>query len=217
MNFDLIVNGFPFLLEGAWITLKITVLALIIGTIWGFTLCMFRMSHNPILRGVTFLYIWIFRGVPLLILLFLFYYATPFGITLTAFQAGLAAMALNVGAYKAEFIRSGMLAVDKGQIEAAEAIGMTPIQIMIRIRLPQVIRIIIPPYISNSTILLKQSAQVSVITVPDLMLNAQNLYASTYSPVETLGMAAILYLILTSALMYLQTWSEKKFKISYNK
>ncbi|WP_413378062.1 amino acid ABC transporter permease [Alkalihalobacillus sp. 1P02AB] len=214
MNTDIIVNGFPFLLEGAIVTFQITILALIIGTIWGFILCLLRMSHNPLFKGFAFIYIWIFRGVPLLILLFLFYYATPFGITLTAFQAALAAMALNVGAYKAEYIRSGMYAVKKGQIESAEAIGLTPFQVMFRIRLPQVVRIIIPPYISNSTSLLKQSAQVSVITVPDLMLNAQNLYASTYSPLETLGVAAVLYLVLTSILMLLQTFAEKKLNIA---
>lgn len=216
MNFEVIMNGLPFLLKGAVITFEVSILAIIFGTILGFILCMMRLSHIGIIQRLAFFYIWLFRGTPLLVVLFLFYYAAPFGITLSAFQAALLAMSLNAAAYKAEIIRAGMLAVHKGQIEAAEAIGMTPLQIMMRIRIPQVIRLIIPPFINNSVILLKESAQVSVITVPDLMLNAQNQYSSTYLPIETLGVAAVLYLILTSSLMLLQTWSEKRLQISLN-
>ncbi|WP_126424986.1 amino acid ABC transporter permease [Brevibacillus marinus] len=216
MNLEVIVNGLPFLLKGAVITFEVSILAIIFGTILGFVLCLMRLSHIRIIRGLAFAYIWLFRGTPLLVVLFLFYYAAPFGITLSAFQAALLAMSLNAAAYKGEIIRAGMLAVHKGQIEAAEAIGMTPWQIMLRIRIPQVIRLIIPPFINNSVILLKESAQVSVITVPDLMLNAQNQYSSTYLPLETLGVAALLYLILTSSLMLLQTWSEKRLRISLN-
>lgn len=216
MNVDVILNGLPFLLKGAVVTFEISILAIIFATVLGFGLSMMRLSHIHIIQRLASLYIWLFRGMPLLVVLFLFYYAAPFGITLTAFQAGLLAMSLNATAYKAEIIRAGMLAVQKGQIEAAEAIGMTPFQIMIRIRIPQVVRLILPPYINNSIVLLKESAQVSVITVPDLMLNAQNQYSSTYLPFETLGVAAVLYLIMTSSLMVLQTWSEKRLKISNN-
>jgi His/Glu/Gln/Arg/opine family amino acid ABC transporter permease subunit len=217
LNVDVIKNGLPFLLEGAVITFEISILAILIGTALGFVLSMMRLSHIGFVQKIAFVYIWLFRGLPLLIILFLFYYAAPsLGITLTAFQAGLLGMSLNAAAYKAEIIRAGMLAVQKGQIEAAEAIGMNPFQIMFRIRIPQMIRLIIPPYINNSVVLLKESAQVSVITVPDLMLNAQTQYSSTYLPLETLGVAAVLYLIMTSSLMLVQTWSEKKLKVAQN-
>jgi His/Glu/Gln/Arg/opine family amino acid ABC transporter permease subunit len=217
LNVDVIKNGLPFLLKGAVITFEISILAILIGTALGFVLSMMRLSHIGFVQKIAFVYIWLFRGLPLLIILFLFYYAAPsLGITLTAFQAGLLGMSLNAAAYKAEIIRSGMLAVQKGQIEAAEAIGMNPFQIMFRIRIPQMIRLIIPPYINNSVVLLKESAQVSVITVPDLMLNAQTQYSSTYLPMETLGVAAVLYLIMTSSLMLVQTWSEKKLKVAQN-
>jgi His/Glu/Gln/Arg/opine family amino acid ABC transporter permease subunit len=217
LNVDVIKNGLPFLLKGAVITFEISILAILIGTALGFVLSMMRLSHIRLVQKIAFVYIWLFRGLPLLIILFLFYYAAPsLGITLTAFQAGLLGMSLNAAAYKAEIIRSGMLAVQKGQIEAAEAIGMNPFQIMFRIRIPQMIRLIIPPYINNSVVLLKESAQVSVITVPDLMLNAQTQYSSTYLPLETLGVAAVLYLIMTSSLMLVQTWSEKKLKVAQN-
>lgn len=216
MNLEVVSNALPFLIEGAWVTLKVSILAIVLGTVLGFILCLFKMSHNPILKFLSSFYIWLFRGLPLLIILFLAYYATPFNITLTAFAAALFAMSLNAAAYKAEIIRSGMMAIPKGQIEAAEAIGMTPIQIMFRIKIPLMIRLIIPPYINNAVVLLKESAQISVITVPDLMLNAQMQYSSTYLPYETLGLAAILYLIMTSALMLLQSYTEKKLNVSNN-
>jgi His/Glu/Gln/Arg/opine family amino acid ABC transporter permease subunit len=216
LNINVIENGLPFLLKGGVITFEISILAILIATVLGYVLCMMRLSHIRWIQYIAFAYIWLFRGLPLLVVLFFFYYSQPFGLTLTAFQAGLLGMSLNAAAYKAEIIRSGMLAVNKGQIEAAEAIGMKPFQIMVRIRIPQVIRLIIPPYVNNSIVLLKESAQVSVITVPDLMLNAQNQYNSTYLPFETLGVAALLYLIMTSSLMLLQTWTEKKLKVSHN-
>lgn len=216
MNFEVISNALPFLIEGAWVTLKVSVLAIVIGTILGFILCLFKMSHNPIFKTFSSIYIWLFRGLPLLIILFLSYYATPFNITLSAFAAALFSMSLNAAAYKAEIIRSGMMAIPKGQIEAAEAIGMTPLQIMFRIKIPQTIRLIIPPYINNAVVLLKESAQISVITVPDLMLNAQMQYSSTYLPYETLGVAAILYLIMTSLLMLLQSYTEKRLNVANN-
>ena len=216
MNFDVIMNGLPFLLKGALVTLEISILAIVFGTIVGFLLSLCKMSHIRILQVISSIYIWLFRGLPLLIILFLVYYAAPFGIKMSAFAAALFAMTLNAAAYKAEIIRSGMLSVQKGQIEAAEAIGMTPLQIMLRIRIPQMVRLIIPPYINNSVSLLKESAQISVITVPDLMLNAQTQYSSTYLPIETLGVAAVLYLLMTSVLMLLQSWTEKKLKVSNN-
>lgn len=216
MNFDVISNAMPYFLEGAWVTLKVSILAIILGTVLGFILCLCKMSNIRILKYIASIYIWLFRGLPLLIILFLFYYATPFDIKLSAFTAALLAMSLNSAAYKAEIIRSGMMAINKGQVEAAEAIGMTPIQIMFRIKIPQMVRLIIPPYINNSVVLLKESAQISVITVPDLMLNAQTQYSSTYLPYETLGVAAILYLVMTSSLMLLQSWTEKKLKVANN-
>ncbi len=217
LDIEVIMEGLPLLLKGAVVTFEVSILSIILATVLGFGLCMMRLSNNRIMQRIAFIYIWLFRGTPLLVILFLFYYAAPFlGIKLSAFNAGLLAFTFNAAAYKAEIIRSGMLAVHRGQIEAAEAIGMNPFYIMWRIRIPQMIRLIIPPYISNSVTLLKESAQVSVITVPDLMMNAQNLYSITYRPLETLGVAAVLYLIMTSLLMLLQTWAEKKLKVSNN-
>ncbi|MNI12288.1 Inner membrane amino-acid ABC transporter permease protein YecS [compost metagenome] len=214
MDWTMIKQMFPDLLAGAGITFLISILSIILGTFFGFLLSLMRLSPNKVLKVLAYVYTWIFRGLPLLIILFGVYYALPFGITLTAFQAGLLGMTLNAAAYKAEIIRSGLLAIPKGQIEAAEAIGMNPWQIMWKIKLPQTMRLIVPPYMSNSIALLKSSAQLSVITVSDLMLRAQSHFSSTYKPLETLGTAAVLYLLMTSLMMMVQAWSEKKLKIT---
>lgn len=216
MNIDLALDVLPFLLKGAWVTLQVSVLSIVLATVFGFFMAMLRMSNNVVLNKFAFLYIWVFRGLPLLIVLFILYYSAPFGMTLTAFVAGVLGMTLLATAFKAEIIRAGMLGVNRGQIEAAEAIGMTPLQIMLRIKIPQMVRLIIPPYLSNSVIILKDSSLMAVITVPDLMMNAQLQYSTTYSVVETLGVASVLYLAMTSVLMIFQSWVEKKLKVSHN-
>lgn len=216
MDIELIKNAMPLLLHGALITLEISVLAIIFGTIFGFMLALMRLSNNSVLITIASVYLWIVRGLPVLILLFLIYYTTPFGIRLSSFAAGVIGLTINAAAFESEIIRAGMLAVPKGQSESAEAIGMNPWQVMYHIRIPQAVRIIIPPYINNAIALLKESAQVSVITVPDLMMNAQTLYSSNYKPMETLGVAAILYLLMTSLIMLIQIFAEKKLDIKSN-
>lgn len=203
---------FPTYLKGAWITLQVSVLAMIGATILGYIVALMRLSGNKILQRIAAIYVWILRGTPLMIILFWMYYATPFNIKLSSFQAALAAMILNSSSFKSEIIRAGLMAVDKGQLEAADAIGMNPLQKMIRITLPQAIRIIIPPYINNCVIMLKESAQVSIITVQDLMLVVQRTYSSTYQVAETLGVCAMIYLTMTSTLMLLQYLAEKKLR-----
>ncbi|MEK8131286.1 amino acid ABC transporter permease [Paenibacillus filicis] len=214
MDWTTVKTIFPDLMAGAGITLLLSLLSILLGTLLGFGLAQMRLSHSRVLRGIAFFYTWLFRGLPLLIILFGVYYALPLGIKLSAFEAGLLGMTLNAAAYKAEILRSGLLAVPKGQIEAAEAIGMNPWQVSWKIRLPQMARVVIPTYISNSIALLKGSAQLSVITVPDLMLRAQSHFSSTYRAMETIGTAGIIYLVMTSLLMVLQAWSEKKLKVS---
>ncbi|MFC4776728.1 amino acid ABC transporter permease [Paenibacillus sp. GCM10023252] len=214
MNWDIVSSYWRLYLDGAWTTLQISVLAMICATILGYFVALLRLSSLSVLRGVAFTYVWVLRGTPLMLTLFWLYYATPFNLTLTAFTAGLAAMTINSASFKSEIIRAGLQSVDKGQLEAAEAVGMTPLQKMIRITIPQAVRLVTPPYINNCVIMLKESAQVSIITVPDLMLAAQRAYNSTYSVAETLGVAGAVYLTMTSAIMLLQTLIEKKLRMN---
>jgi len=213
MDWDIVSSYWRLYLQGAFTTFQISILAIICATLIGYFVALLRLSSLSLFRGVAFAYVWVFRGTPLMLTLFWLYYATPFDLKLPAFIAGLAAMSINSGSFKSEIIRAGLLSVDKGQLEAADSIGMSPFQKMYRITIPQAVRLITPPYINNCVIMLKESAQVSIITVPDLMLAAQRAYNSTYSVAETLGVAGVVYLTMTSSIMLLQTVIEKKLRM----
>ncbi|CAH1200243.1 L-cystine transport system permease protein YecS [Paenibacillus allorhizoplanae] len=214
MDWEIVSNYMPLYLEGALTTFKISILAILCATILGYFIALMRLSSISVVRGIAFVYVWVFRGTPLMLTLFWLYYATPFGLKLPAFVAGLAAMSINSASFKSEIIRAGIMSVDRGQLEAADSIGMNPFQKMIRITIPQAIRLLTPPYINNCVIMLKESAIVSIVTVPDLMLGAQRAYNSTYSVMETLGVAGVIYLTMTSSIMLLQFFIEKKLRIA---
>jgi polar amino acid transport system permease protein len=214
MDWEIVSNDMPLYLEGALTTFKISILAILCATILGYFIALMRLSSISVVRGIAFVYVWVFRGTPLMLTLFWLYYATPFGLKLPAFIAGLAAMSINSASFKSEIIRAGIMSVDRGQLEAADSIGMNPFQKMIRITIPQAIRLLTPPYINNCVIMLKESAIVSIVTVPDLMLGAQRAYNSTYSVIETLGVAGVIYLTMTSSIMLLQFFIEKKLRIA---
>jgi polar amino acid transport system permease protein len=151
------------------------------------------------------------RATPLLVQLFLIYFGLPqFGMDFSPFWSGVLALALNTGAYNAETIRAGILAVPKGQIEAARSLGMGPSLTMRRIVLPQAVRMIIPPLGNNFVILIKDTSLVSTITLVELTLTAQRLIGSTYKPFEMYLMAALLYAVLTTTADFLLRQFEQR-------
>ena len=200
----------PLFLAGARTTLTIVLAAIVCASLLGYVVAMMRLSRLKPLRVVAAVYVWFFRGLPLMLSLFFFYYTQPFGWTFSAFTAGLIAMSLNSASFFSEIIRAGLQAVDKGHLEAAESIGMNPVQKFFRVTAPEGVRLMTPPYINNCIIMLKESAQVSVITVPDLMLQGQKAYNATYNVLETFGVVAAMYLAMTSLLMLLQITVEKR-------
>lgn len=210
MDWNMVLNNMPMYLHGAWISLTISLAAIIGSTIVGYIIAVIRLSHYKTLKAIAAVYVWVARGTPLMLILFWLYYTTPFGLTLDSFTAGVAAMIINSAPFKSEIIRGGMLAVDKKQLEAADAVGMNPIQKTVRVTIPSTIRLILPSYMSNCVIMLKESAQVSVITVQDLMLVVQRTYNSTYKVAETIGVCAVMYLIMTSFVMLLQYVVERR-------
>ncbi len=214
MDWSIVTANMPNNLRAAFMSMKVSVCAMAGATFFGFLVAEMRLSHIKWLRAIASFYVWLIRGIPLMMILFWLYYATPFGLRISAFQAGVTGMIMNSTAFKSEIIRAGLLAVDKKQLEAADAIGMNPVQKMFRVTIPQTIRIIFPSYMSNCVIMLKESAQVSVITVQDLMLVAQRTFNSLYTIPETLGVCAGLYLAMTSLIMLIQFITEKKLKIS---
>lgn len=200
----------PIFLEGARTTLTIVLAAIVCATVLGYLIAAARLSRFRALRVGAAAYVWFFRGLPLMLSLFFFYYTQPFGLVFDAFTAGLLAMSLNSASFFSEIIRAGLRAVAPGHLEAADSIGMNPLQKFRRVVVPEAVRLMTPPYINNCVIMLKESAQVSVITVPDLMLAGQKAYNATYNVTETLGVVAALYLALTSLLMGLQLIVERR-------
>ncbi|WP_034851431.1 amino acid ABC transporter permease [Inquilinus limosus] len=213
----------PTILDGIQLTLVFTVLAMAISILAGIVLAMMRLASNPILSGFAAFYIWFFRGTPLLVQIIfwfniqLFIPAVDIGplhvetnTLISAFTAALLALSLNESAYVAEIVRGGLLAVDKGQTEAATALGYTPFQTLTRIVLPQALRVIIPP-IGNQTIsMLKTTSLVSVVAAQDLLTRVQNIYAKNFLIIELLIVASIWYLVLTTAASLGQAWIERR-------
>jgi polar amino acid transport system permease protein len=211
------------ILDGIRLTILFTVLAMVISILAGAILATMRLATNPILSGFASLYIWFFRGTPLLVQIIFWFNIQLFiptidigflqvdtNVVVTAFVAALLALSLNEAAYMAEIIRGGLLAIDDGQHEAAKALGYTPTQAMIRIIFPQALRVIIPP-IGNQTIsMLKTTSLVSVVAAQDLLTRAQNIYARNFLIIELLIVASLWYLLMTTVASGLQYIIEQR-------
>ncbi|WP_323839910.1 amino acid ABC transporter permease [Photorhabdus africana] len=211
--FNLVLDSFwPMFYAGFTFTIPLTLITFTLGIILGFIVALIRLYGPKPLIAVAKFYVWLIRGTPLLVQLFLIFYALPsVGITLGAFTSAVIGFTLNIGAYTSEIIRATLLSVPKGQWEAAYSIGMSWTQSLRRIILPQAARIAIPPLSNTFISLVKDTSLASVITVPELFLAAQRIAAVTYQPLILYTEAAILYLIISSVLSSLQARLEKKF------
>ena len=217
-------------LHGLVLTLELTALSMAIGIALGTLLAVMRLSPNPLVSGASWVYIWLFRGTPVLVqILFWFNIAAlyprfsigvPFGpqfvhftaaAAITPFVAGMLALGLNEGAYMAEIVRAGIISVEEGQTEAAQSLGMTRLQTMRRIVLPQAMRVIIPPTGNETISMLKTTSLVSVIAVTELLYSVQLIYAVNYRTIPLLIVASIWYLILTTILTVGQYYVERHY------
>lgn len=205
---------FPFFVEAALVTIEITVLALILGIAAAAMAAAAKMSRSAIPRAIGTLYVSLFRGTPCLIQLFVLYFGGPqIGINLDPFAAGAIGLGLNIGAYMAESIRGALVAVDRGQSEAARTIGFSRFQTLRKVVLPQAARLMIRPLGVNTVALLKGSALVSTISVVELTYTAQRFIGSTYKPFEIFGVAALLYMIMVYAVARIVDLLDKRFAI----
>ncbi|MCA0022941.1 MULTISPECIES: amino acid ABC transporter permease [unclassified Mesorhizobium] len=214
MDFSLMQRVFPFFVEAALVTLELTALALVLGLAVAALAATARMSRSAVLRAVGTLYVSLFRGTPCLIQLFVLYFGGPqIGINLDPFAAGVIGLGLNIGAYMAESIRGAVVAVDRGQTEAARTIGFGRFQTLRKVVLPQAARLMIRPLGVNTVALLKGSALVSTISVVELTYTAQRFIGSTYKPFEIFGVAALLYMIMVYAVARIVDMLDKRFAI----
>lgn len=202
------------LLKGSLVTIELTVIAIFFGTILALLLTLAKVSKNKVLSGIASFYTWFFRGTPLMLQLIFLYYGLPaFKITLSSFQTAIIGLSMNNAAYMAEIIRAGIESIDKGQTEAAKALGMSYFDTMRRVILPQAYRRMIPPAANEFIALIKDTSLVSVIAMTDLMKDAFDIVSSKAILVEPLLVAAILYLIMTTFFTYTFHKLEKKLSI----
>jgi polar amino acid transport system permease protein len=218
------------ILSGVITTLELTVAAMVIGIVLGVVVALMRLSRNPLISSAAWSYVWIFRGTPVLVqIIFWSFIAAlyphldlgiPFGpafvhadanALITPFVAALLALGLNEGAYMSEIVRAGLLSVDDGQTQAAHALGMTPMQTMRRIVLPQAMRVIIPPTGNETISMLKLTSLVSVIAYTELLYSAQLIYSRTYQTIPLLIVVSLWYLAITSLLSVGQYYLERRF------
>lgn len=206
-----LITFLPPLLEGATITLQLTIYSLLIGLVIGLGLALCQISKSRILRYLSAIYISAFRGTPLLVQLMIIYFALPeIGLKFTAFQSAIIGLSLNEAAYMAEIYRGGIQAVPKGQTEAAKAIGMTNYKSFRRIILPQAIKISLPAMGNSAIILLKNTSLAAVITVGELMHRGELLAGTTFRTLEIFIMVAIIYWLLHYPLTLLVKYLEKR-------
>ncbi len=221
----------PRVLRGAWTTIYLTFLSMLIGILLGTVAAVMRLSPNPIVSGASWLYIWFFRGTPLLVQV-LFWYniaalfpkialGVPFGgpaiinessnSLITPLIAALLALGLNEGAYMSEIVRAGIISVDEGQTDAAQSLGMSRLQTMRLIVLPQAMRVIIPPTGNETISMLKNTSLLYVAAFTELLYSVTQIYDVNFQTIPLLIVASIWYLAMTSVLYVGQYFIERHY------
>ena len=215
-RFTVVTDNLGFLLAGARATILVTIAALLIGMVIGLVVGMARLSKRPYVAGPATAYIEVFRNTPALVQLIWVYYCLPIltGLNMNALISCTIALAVNGSAYLAEIFRGGIQSIDRGQVEAARTLGMSHLQTMRKVVLPQAFRRMIPPFVNESVALLKFSSLVSVLGVADLTYQAQVLSTTTFRPIEIFTFIAIVYFGLCTLLSYSARRLERRLAVS---
>ena len=212
-DFSLIWNSLPLLLAGAGVTIEITAIAVGLGFVFGLITSVCRLSGVKILNILAVCYVNIIRGTPLLVQIFLIYFALPMiiGERINPFVAAVAACSVNSGAYVAEIFRAGIQSVDKGQMEAGRSLGLSWMQTMRYIILPQAFKHVIPPLGNEFISMTKETSLVSVIGFEELTRRGQLIIAKTYGSFEIWLTVAFIYLVMTFTIAQLVSYLKRRF------
>lgn len=215
-DFSVVGQSWDLFLWGAWTTVLYTFGSIVIGVVIGLLTAFARLSRNPVLDGLARTYQQIFRCTPLLVQLLWFYYAFPLlvGITMDNTTAAISTLSLYVGAFYAEIFRGGILSIEKGQHEAASALGMSGGQAMRRIILPQAVKRMLPAFINQSVIQFKNTSLISVISVSELAYMAAVVNGQTYRPLESYTIVAVIYFALLFPLTQAAEFIERRMRVS---
>ncbi|MBA2851079.1 polar amino acid transport system permease protein [Methanococcus maripaludis] len=212
MKFYIVFDNIPFIIDAVFVTLKITIMSFLLAVIIAVLVGSVRaMNFSKTLNLILMVYIEVFRGTPLLIQLFFIYYGLPsVGIVMSSTFAAVLGLSLNGGAYISEIIRAAIQSVPVGQFEAAESLGMSKIESMIYIVLPQAFRITIPPLVNSFSAILKESSLISVLAITELTRIGQLIYTKTSRPFEIYLTIGLIYLLLVSIISIISWKIEKK-------
>jgi polar amino acid transport system permease protein len=203
----------PILLMGVKLTIIVTIGSLAVSTVLGLIWALMRVSGIRALAAISRTIVNVIRGIPIIVQLFYIYFVLPdFGITLSALQAAIIGLGIAYSAYQAENFRAGIEAIDHGQVEAAQSIGMGWGLMMRRVILPQAVRIVLPPYGNTMIMMLKDSSQASTITVAELALQGKLIASATFQNSTVFTLVALLYLTMSIPLILLVGWLEKRFE-----
>ena len=201
----------PILAKGLWLTVLVTLGSFVLSTVLGLVWALMRVSGSRVLSGIAKVFVNVIRGIPIIVQLFYIYFVLPdFGIAMSALQAAIIGLGIAYSAYQSENFRAGIEAIDKGQIEAAQSIGMGWWLTMRRVILPQAFRIVLPPYGNIMVMMLKDSSQASTITVAELALQGKLIASSTFQNTTVFTLVAMLYLCMSMPLILLVSHLEKR-------
>jgi polar amino acid transport system permease protein len=211
VSWDFILTSGPYILQGAWVTILVSLVAIVMAIALALTGALGRLSTNAIAYALSSLYVSLVRGTPLLVQIYFIYFALPSaGIILDAIPAGILALGFNYGAYMTEIFRAGIQAVPRSQREAGRALGMPEPLVFRRIVLPQAVRIVIPAIGNDFIAMIKDSALVSTISVTELLWRAQRIGRSERQVLASIAIAAVVYWILTIIFSYFQDRLEQR-------
>ena len=208
----------PLLFEGLKVTAIVSVVSIAIGMVIGLLVCLMKMSNHVVPRAIAGVYIWIIRGTPMLVQAFIVFYGVPLLIQMfmpfrmDATTAGIITLSLNAGAYLAEIYRGGILAVPKGQSEAARSLGLSQGATMWKVVLPQAFKFSIPSLVNQFIITVKDTSILAMLGFPEIVNKAKTYVGSTYVYCETYMVVAVMYLAIISVLMVISKYIEKKLK-----
>lgn len=211
--FSLLVDSFPALMKGLGLTMLATVLSLFFALILGIVFGFFKVGASKVLRAIASVYVAVFRGTPLLVQAFFFYFGLPqmTGVPIDVLTAGILTLSLNEGAYMTEIVRGGIQSIDPGQLEASRSLGLSYVTSMRRVVVPQAIKVMTPTFINQFVITLKDTSLLAVIGFAELTYQGQQIYASNFRTGETLLIVAALYFIVIMLLTQLSNLLDRKF------
>ena len=214
VDWSVIYDNLDVFVEGAYLSIKISAFALILSIPIGIIIGLGRVSRNKFISWLAAAYVEVFRGVPLLVLLLWIYFVLGSMLRLGSYMSAILGLALFAGAFIAEIVRAGIQSVPRGQMEAARSSGMTYVQAMRLIILPQAFRKILPPMASQFITLIKDSSLVSVIGVMDLTLYGRNIVTTSLRSLEVWTFIAVIYFVITFTLSQIVRYFERKYKVA---